>query len=194
MHEQDSFYFSRRLRSSELWRTWPEFKGKTVFLDIETTGLSPRYNEVTVVGLYDGKKSKCFIQGKNLEFLNEELSKYHSIITFNGSLFDIPFLQASIKEIPIPKLHVDLRFVLSSLGYRGGLKSIEKQLGLEREGDLADLSGWDAVKLWRKYKKGNLDALDTLVRYNIADIENLKILMEFAYKEKKKKLGFPKPY
>ncbi len=190
LHEQDPFYFSRCLRSSELWRTWPEFKGNTVFLDIETTGLSPRYNEVTVVGLYDGKKEKCFIQGKNLEFINEELERYKSVITFNGALFDIPFLQASLDSVFIPPLHIDLRFLLNSLGYWGGLKKIEKDLGLERESEISNLSGKDAVKLWRRYKKGDHDALDLLVKYNIADIKNLKILMEFAYGKKKTKSGF----
>ena len=49
------------------------------------------------------------------------------------------------------------------------------------------MNGYDAVKLWKKYKKNNdEDALDKLVRYNAADISNLKKLIEWAYKEKRK--------
>jgi uncharacterized protein YprB with RNaseH-like and TPR domain len=86
---------------------------------------------------------------------------------------------------------VDLRFVLASLEIKGGLKKIEEKFGLEREDDLKGLNGYDAVLLWRKYKKDNDEAaLDKLVRYNAADIENLKFLLNYAYQEKCKKLGF----
>jgi hypothetical protein len=83
-----------------------------------------------------------------------------------------------------------LTYASSSLP-RGGLKKIEQQFGFEREDDLKGLNGYDAVLLWREYsKRKDEDALDKLVRYNAADIGNLKKLMEWAYKEKKGRTGF----
>ena len=77
---------------------------------------------------------------------------------------------------------------MKNLGYSGGLKSIEKQMGIERESDLVGMTGYDAVKLWQLYKKYNDEkALDKLIRYNIEDIENLKALMDYSYQEMKKK-------
>lgn len=190
LHESNSRYFATTLPRQELWRAWPHFESRTVFLDIETTGLSPVSSEVTVVGLYDGKKVETFIQGKNLDELPGALLAYKSVITFNGALFDLPFLKTAFPSISFPHLHIDLRFVLGSLGYRGGLKYIEKTLGLERSSAVSMLTGLDAVRLWRKYKKGDLAALETLVEYNSADISNLKILMDLAYEKKKSSLGF----
>ena len=53
------------------------------------------------------------------------------------------------------------------------------------------MTGWDAVKLWHRYKRDNDEnALDTLIRYNIEDIENLKTLMDFSYDGLKKRCFF----
>ena len=92
-------------------------------------------------------------------------------------------------EISFNQFHVDLRFVLKGLGYEGGLKKIEKRLGIERESDVSELSGKDAVRLWYQYKRRNDDsALNTLIKYNIEDIENLKYLMDFSYDKLKSNL------
>jgi len=70
---------------------------------------------------------------------------------------------------------------LASLGYRGGLKSCERQLGLDR-GELADVDGFFAVLLWQEYKRtGNPRALETLLAYNTLDVLNLVRLMTVAY-------------
>ena len=181
---------SRALYRNETWRCFPHF-GRIAYLDIETTGLSKQGDYVTVIGLFDGKKTKSYVHGKNLGDFRNDIEDYDMAVTFNGSLFDIPFLKSAFSGIRIPELQIDLRFVLSSLGIRGGLKKIEAQFGMEREDDLKGLTGYDAVLLWKEYKKRNdLKALDKLVRYNAADIENLKILMEWAYKEKRKQTGF----
>ena len=36
--------------------------------------------------------------------------------------------------------HIDLRFLLRRIGYRGGLKKIEKELGISRAHDISDLN------------------------------------------------------
>ena len=68
------------------------------------------------------------------------------------------------------------------MGFTGGLKGIEKQFGICRSEPIDGLSGYDAVLLWRKYVKGNQQALDTLVEYNTCDTRNLKYLMDKSYK------------
>ncbi len=190
LKSKDASFFSDTLPRNESWRCFPHFK-RIAYLDIETTGLSPEGDHLTVVGLYDGKKTKSYIHGQNLDELRNDISKFDMVATFNGSLFDIPFLRKSMEGIEIPPIHVDLRFVLSSLNIYGGLKKIEQRFGLEREDDLKGLNGYDAVLLWRKYRKSNDEAaLDKLVRYNAADICNLKTLLEWAYDEKRKETGF----
>lgn len=120
----------------------------------------------------------------------EEIKKYNMIVSFNGRSFDLPFIRSKIPEINLNKLHVDLRFAMRELGYSGGLKRIEKMIGLNRDDDLKDVDGLEAIRLWHKYKRGDDEALRLLLDYNRADIENLKTLMEFSYKKLKEKNFF----
>jgi hypothetical protein len=186
----DSGYFSSILPSSETWRSFPHFK-RVAYLDIETTGLGPDTDYVTVIGVFDGKNTHSYVHGHNLSDFARDIEKYDMVVTFNGSMFDLPFLRKAIKGVNLPNLHIDLRFLLASLNVRGGLKRIEQQFGMEREDDLRGLTGYDAVLLWQAYKRRNdKPALDKLVRYNAADIGNLKGLAEWAYAEKRKQTGF----
>lgn len=189
LNSNDAYHFSQTMPRDEMWRCFSHFQ-KVAYVDIETTGLSAEKNHLTVIGLFDGSKTHSYIYGKNLDKFQKHIKKFDTVVTFNGSLFDIPFIQKSM-DVDIPPIHIDLRFVLSSLGIRGGLKKIEKQFGLEREDDLAGLTGYDAVLLWKAYKqKKDKDALDKLVRYNAADVSNLEKLMGWAYKEKRDNTGF----
>ena len=76
---------------------------------------------------------------------------------------------------------------MKDIGYSGGLKSIERQAGIQRDDDLKEVDGYEAVRLWYKYKRGDSEALRTLLRYNQADIENLKILMDLTFDKLKNK-------
>ncbi len=78
-------------------------------------------------------------------------------------------------------MHVDLRYALRKIGLSGGLKHIEKKVGISRGDDLEGVDGYEAVKLWHRYERGDEAALDKLIRYNIEDVVNLKTLMEKAY-------------
>ena len=181
LDKRDHAYFARALPKHEYWRTFSEFGDKIAYLDIETTGLFPRWNEITVIGLYDGKEVKTYISGKNMADVERELEKYSVIVTFNGARFDIPFIQSVYPQIRFDHIHIDLVYPLRRLGYKGGLKSIERQTGIERESDISSLTGFDAIRLWNEYKRGNAKSLETLVKYNSSDIVNLKTLMEFSY-------------
>jgi uncharacterized protein len=186
-NQKNHEFFLHTLDSKDHWRAYPLFKDTCCFLDIETTGLDKHRNIVTVIGIFDGIKSKLFVQGKNMHEFAEEIKKYSMVVTFNGRCFDIPFLQHNFPEIDFNKLHVDLRFALKELGFSGGLKYIEKVLGISRDSDIGGVDGYEAVRLWWQYKRGDENALQTLLKYNKADIENLKDLMDFAFSELRKK-------
>ena len=55
-------------------------------------------------------------------------------------------------NIQLNHAHIDLRYILQSLGFRGGLKGCERQLGIDR-GDLRDIDGFFAVLLWHEYQR-----------------------------------------
>ncbi|MBN1227891.1 MAG: ribonuclease H-like domain-containing protein [Deltaproteobacteria bacterium] len=173
-------FFKRLLPSQELWRLYYNFREKAACLDIESIYKNSSH-EITVIGLYGRGQMKSFIRGQNIEAFKDEISSYDLIITYNGICFDLPVLRKKL-EINFPHAHIDLRFFLKRLGFTGGLKGVEKQFGISRSKQIDGLSGYDAVLLWRKYAKGNHQALDTLVEYNTCDTKNLKYLMDESYK------------
>lgn len=109
------------------------------------------------------------------------------IITFNGRCFDLPFIKHKFPSVDLDKIHIDLRFLMRDLGFSGGLKNIEREIGISRDEEIGDISGSEAVRLWKKYERGDTKALDILLKYNIADIENLKVMMDFAFSKIKDK-------
>ena len=81
----------------------------------------------------------------------------------------------------LDQIHLDLLHPLRHLGYRGGLKAIEAEMGIERSEETIGLHGFDAVRLWHAYQAGDDEALDILLEYNMEDVVNLEPLAEFAY-------------
>jgi hypothetical protein len=182
-------YFSKLLPANHSWRLFPEFRDSTVYLDIETTGLDRYFNDITTIALYDGQCIQTYVQGQNLEDFIEDIQKHKVIVTYNGKSFDVPFLEQYF-NIRLDHAHIDLRYILFSLGYRGGLKGCERQLGMDR-GNLSDIDGFFAVLLWDEYQRtGDQKALDTLLAYNIQDTINLENLMVTAYNLKLKDTPF----
>ncbi len=176
----DISFFKKLLPETQLWRVYPEFKEKTAFLDIETTGIGEGKDYVTVIGLFDGKKTHFFIQGENIEDFPKAIKKYSIIVTYNGEKFDLPFLKATFSQLDFPQVHIDLRYILKRLGYSGGLKKIEKMVGIERSEMVKNFNGYDAVILWNRYLDGEPEALRLLLNYNREDVVNLKYLIELA--------------
>jgi hypothetical protein len=176
-------YFSDLLPANQHGRFFPEFRNSTVYLDIETTGLESWGNIITTIALYDSDSITYYINGQNLDDFPNDIGKYKVIVTYNGKTFDVPFIERYF-GIKLDHAHIDLRYILGSLGYRGGLKSCEIQLGIDR-GDLAGVDGFFAVLLWYDYKRtGNQRALETLLAYNIQDVLTLENLMVIAYNMK----------
>lgn len=157
-------------------------------LDIETTGLAPPDCHVTVVGLcghatrFEPVALVADRPGWQAE-LARILAESDVLITFNGRRFDVPFLASSLgwSESSFPPFHVDLYFLWKRLGERGGLKKIQVRLLGRREGELADVDGYTAVKLWHAHLRGVAGALDTLVRYCLEDVVVLLELARMGY-------------
>ncbi len=69
------------------------------------------------------------------------------------------------------------------IGLTGGLKQVEKTLGIQRCREVEYMTGEEAVYLWRIWeRKGRPNALKLLKRYNTEDTENLKPLADHAYR------------
>ena len=153
------------------------------YIDIETTGLTYSASEITVVGIYlcRGEETE-FVQfvGRDItaEAILETLEGVDIIYTYNGSRFDLPFISSQY-GINLTQLfrHRDLMYDCWGKNLYGGLKGVEKQVGITR--NLPDMNGCEAVKLWWKYVDSfDLDALDKLCEYNREDVVNLKTLRD----------------
>ena len=170
-------FFAEKFPFSQQWRLWNQFRDDAVFLDIETSGY---YGDITVIGLYDGRETKTMVRGFNLnkEVFEKEMSKYKMVVTFNGASFDLPVINRYFRtKFNMP--HIDLRFACSKVGLNGGLKAIERKIGIKRADEVSTIMGSDAVYLWNMWKTtGNRKHLDLLVQYNEEDIVNLKPLAE----------------
>ena len=153
------------------------------YLDIETTGLTYSASDITVIGIYlcRGEETE-FVQfvGRDItaDAILETLEGVDIIYTYNGSRFDLPFIRSQY-GINLAQLfrHRDLMYDCWSKNLRGGLKGVEKQVGITRR--LPDMNGREAVKLWWKFVDSfDLDALDKLCEYNKEDVVNLKTLRD----------------
>jgi uncharacterized protein YprB with RNaseH-like and TPR domain len=177
----DAAFFDQMLPPSERWRLYPRFRDRAAFIDIETTGLSARNSDVTMVGVLDRDGFTAYVSGENLRDFPSVLARYDLLLSFNGKSFDMPFLEHFFgRPLFYETAHIDLMWPLRRLGYRGGLKVAERRIGLDR-GELTGLDGADAVRLWRMWEGGERGARDTLIRYNAEDVASLPAIAEFVY-------------
>lgn len=180
---RDPLPFYRNLPYDQQWRLFGDFRDLCVYLDIETTGLGGPWDHITTIALYDGRKISCYVHDDNILQFREDIERYGLVVTYNGKSFDLPFIRRNL-HAPMEQAHIDLRYVLKSLGYRGGLKGCEKQLGLHRD-DLDGIDGFCAVLLWQEFQRTwDRRVLETLLAYNVLDAVNLEPLMVTAYNAK----------
>jgi uncharacterized protein YprB with RNaseH-like and TPR domain len=179
LRRNDARFFDEAFPSGERWRLYENFRDDALFFDIETTGLDAARNDVTTVSVYRGGDTDTFVRGDDLaaSTLREQFADAPLIVSFNGARFDVPFLEESF-DLSIDAPHLDLMYPCRRLDLTGGLKRIEEDVGIDR--DRPDLSGEDAVRLWRQYERGDDAALDTLVSYNREDTENLERLADLV--------------
>ena len=161
-----------------MWRLYDYFREETCFVDLETDSTG----KIIVVGISNYYSSNFFVKGVNLDTksIMGELSKYKLLVTFNGSSFDLPKLRKQLGVIP-RIAHLDLKPLCVALGLKGGLKVVENTLNLRRP---AHLYG-NPVELWKAFHaSGDREYLELLIEYNREDVENLKSITEYVYKQK----------
>lgn len=151
------------------------------YIDIETTGLSRYHSDLTVIGIALEKNRKCkVVQLIEDDIYEDKLLKVlkgvDEIYSYNGSRFDHPFIKAKLGiDLNDYFKHTDLMYNCWKQNLKGGLKVVERLLGIERQ--LTDVDGYVAVQLWWDYVNNlNEESLRTLLAYNEEDVVNLRVL------------------
>ena len=106
--------------------------------------------------------------------LRDEIEKYNAIVTWNGKMFDIPFLNARLlfhRERPVrPQFHIDAMYYAGSSSNRIGsrrLASVQQFLQLPDEKTSLD---WD---VWKAATRGDKKALKYIVKHCEIDVKVL---------------------
>lgn len=175
----DWSHFDRALPTAHKWRVLDDLADRAGYVDIETSG-GNEPDDLTVLGVYDGRVVRSFVAGENLDEAGDYLAQFPLWVTYNGALFDLPFIRRRFRHHAFNHVHVDLRYPLHRLGHKGGLKKVEQQLCLTRSEATRGLDGWDAVRLWRYASQGDDAARRLLLAYNAEDVVNLKPLAEYV--------------
>ncbi len=195
LNRKDHHWFKQNWPARETWRLLKGYcdDKEIALMDIETTGRTPGYDQITVIGLSNGTEERAFVadrpqaEDERLADYIEAIRGFQLVITFNGESFDVPFIEKHFRDNNYhqEQPHLDLIWPARSLGLTGGLKDMEKQIGIAREDDIADMRGMEAITLWGQWKQsGDRNAYDRLVTYCKADCTNLKTFAEYVYDKK----------
>lgn len=161
---------------------------EAVFLDIETTGLSPMRSFIYLIGLVfiDLKKVTMHItqliaedrdeEEEILKLMKEKLNGYKTVVTYNGNSFDLPFIAKRSERYGIEPIVMDsfdmyekLRLHKDTLKLDGlKQKNIEKKLGITREDRY---NGGECISFYKDYVKNkNQESFDRFVLHNYDDL------------------------
>lgn len=143
------------------------------YLDIETSF----GGEVTVFGLLRSDRGITQLVGDavTLRAIDQTLRGIDTLCTFYGESFDLPVLRRSFGLGLIERYRsLDLSIECRRARIHGGLKRIEASLGIPRRS--RGITGFDAMLLWDRSRRGDRDALLTLLAYNRDDVVNLALL------------------
>jgi uncharacterized protein YprB with RNaseH-like and TPR domain len=145
---------------------------ESAYLDIETSFRGA----ITVIGIFRPGEETVQWVGERITVANllASLDGVATLKTYNGSRFDLPVIRQRM-GLDLTGLfnHQDLMYACWKLGLKGGLKSVERQLGLKRE--TAGVDGMMAMQLWALWEEqGDEAALKKLLHYNREDVELLR--------------------
>ncbi len=151
------------------------------YLDIETTGCSRHSHDITVIGIaIERDESMDVVQlvGRDITetALSRTLDNVEMLYTYNGHRFDLPFIRHAVGVDIERRIRCrDLMIDCWKNKLKGGLKAVEKTLGIGRQ--TQGIDGWMAVRLWWDYVNNhNAAAMETLLLYNREDVVNLQTL------------------
>jgi len=145
----------------------------SAFLDIETSW----QRTITVIGIYRSGESTVQLVAPDIsrEKLLAALDGVEALYTYNGKAFDLRVIEQQLGVALAERVtHRDLMFDCWKRKLKGGLKGVERTLGIHR--DTEGVDGLQAMRLWDAWRAGDRDALDLLLRYNREDCENLELL------------------
>lgn len=161
---------------------------EAVFLDIETTGLSPMRSFIYLIGLVfiDLKKVTMHItqliaedrdeEEEILRLMKERHKGYKTVVTYNGNSFDLPFIAKRSERYGIEPIVMDsfdmyekLRLHKDTLKLDGlKQKNIEKKLGITREDRY---NGGECISFYKDYVKNkNRESFNRFVLHNYDDL------------------------
>ena len=173
--------------------------GDILFIDIETTGLSPKTSVLYLIGCAylkddDWHIRQWFADRKNEEF---DLLKnfmgfargYKVLIHFNGARFDLPFLKYKCDKVQMTDVlesMESLDLYKKAAPYRNifGIpdckqKTIELFLGIDR---VDTYSGSELIEVYRRYMESPEPRLyDLLLLHNADDVRGMFELLPILY-------------
>lgn len=176
-------------------------KENMLFFDIETTGLSPAKDQIYCIGCGFREKDDLIAElffadsseeeGAVIDGFIRRLCGFHTMITFNGSTFDIPFLRKKTahlqQDIFQNTAHIDLyrearsmRQFLQLRSYKQ--KNIEQFLGCFRADQY---NGGQLTDLYKRYViQPDNQTRELLLLHNCEDVKGMfEIYGILAYKE-----------
>lgn len=176
----------------------PPFKffkdiSKSVFFDIETTGLNRYSCMCYLIGIMTLDGDELVIEqffadrpeeeGEILEAFLDRIEGFEELLSFNGDAFDIPFVNERMKQAGVvDRLNhrsLDLLKVVRRHKHKLDLpnlrlKTLEEYAGVFREDQL---SGREMIPLYYSYvNRGDEDAKESILLHNFEDILNMKVL------------------
>jgi len=178
LEEEDIAFLVNHVTKKEQWRILNAFRQRASFFDIETDGLDLDA-QVTVIACLHRGELHHFVRGENLDDFLDLIEVAELLVSFNGASFDIPQLCRTWCIPDLGVAHIDLRWQCYHHQLRGGLKEIERRVGIDRPLDLHGVDGEEAVWLWDDWqRRGDREAYQRLVRYCCADVVTLSLLTD----------------
>lgn len=173
-----------------------------LYLDIETTGVRRYADFAWCIGYSYIRNDKIiskqiFLENSSdelasLSLIQHEMDRFKRIVTFNGDVFDLPFLynRAMTYKMPLrfPEERIDLYKLLRAnkkfmMLDKINLKTAEILSGIFRDDDM---TGYETISLYEEVLRTKDPAKKSLLlNHNYYDIKNLPILMKIFLPIKK---------
>lgn len=215
---RDKFSISKEVVKIIQSKSYKRFYGdcKPVILDIETTGLSSKQNNIILIGLITIDINNMI--GESFQFFAERTSEEKNIlqetanilnlqdmvITYNGKSFDMPFIyeKCNNHEISLNNIYnLDLYLLVKNYSplkeKLGSLsqKTMEKFMGIDKNRK-DEISGGESVELYENFQITNdINHLEKILLHNKDDIHQLLLLLQliqfFDMNKAVKTMGFP---